>query len=459
MDINCNICVNDYSKKNYKIECLSCNGSFCCRCLQNNIIISNKEECLHCRYKFSTQFLLDILPNRFKDTKYKEYKKNQYFEKEKFLFSETVYEINNMKKKQYYINKYNELLINRKNTNCIIQKSLYGVDMDLIKTIIENLDVYVTFNLEELKQFKNEYMEYREKLSKINLLIMETQDQNKNILMKLKNKELLKRKRNDFKKHCIYNECKGFLNNNNICIICNSKVCIQCNNLIKDDNHICNPDEINSYNIIIQNSKPCPKCNIHIEKEKDTCNDMYCTECNTKFNWATLKIIKNSNNYFHNPHHQELLHTDILPTKILIKLESIGDLSILRLNRLYFYLIQEILPKYVNINDTKNIRMKFLTNQIDEKKYKKELFRNNKIQNKKDDFYNIFNNNLKKIKTIIEKFVVEYDLVQNESLILLLHSTNNDIKNLIKTINIEFLTLKNRYNNKSYVLQDNLLLV
>jgi hypothetical protein len=115
---------------------------------------------------------------------------------------------------------------------------------------------------------------------------------------------------------CGYNDCKGFLSNeivdhNYLCKLCETYTCKKCHKNIgkkiekkeKDPpDHICNPDDIASVKEIYAQSKPCPSCGKPIIKHSG-CNQMFCTRCNTPFNWKTLEIIRNGQ--FHNPHYLE----------------------------------------------------------------------------------------------------------------------------------------------------------
>lgn len=107
--------------------------------------------------------------------------------------------------------------------------------------------------------------------------------------------------RRQFIRACPATECKGFLSTAWKCGICEQWTCPTCHELIgvsKDNGHTCDPDKVASAQLIEQESKPCPKCGARICKI-DGCNQMWCTACNTGFDWKTGTLAKGP---IHNPH-------------------------------------------------------------------------------------------------------------------------------------------------------------
>ena len=60
--------------------------------------------------------------------------------------------------------------------------------------------------------------------------------------------------------------------------------------------HVCNPDDVATFQALSQNTKPCPKCHVLIYKI-DGCDQMWCTQCHVAFSWLQTRI--------HNPHYFE----------------------------------------------------------------------------------------------------------------------------------------------------------
>jgi hypothetical protein len=137
----------------------------------------------------------------------------------------------------------------------------------------------------KLKDIRNEELSH---------IPTETQDLNRN------NKQR-------FIRSCPESECKGFLNNNWKCGLCENRVCSYCHVSLgcdKDIDHECDPAAVETAKLITSESKPCPGCHINITKI-DGCDQMWCTQCKTAWDWKTGQIEKR----VHNPHYFEYLRS------------------------------------------------------------------------------------------------------------------------------------------------------
>ena len=102
---------------------------------------------------------------------------------------------------------------------------------------------------------------------------------------------------------CPCNECKGFLDNKNICGVCDRKYCKDCNvELYEGEDHVCDEDTKKTMRLLKRDSKPCPKCQCVIHKI-DGCDQMWCPDCKTAFSWEKGTI----ETRVHNPHYYEYL--------------------------------------------------------------------------------------------------------------------------------------------------------
>jgi hypothetical protein len=109
-----------------------------------------------------------------------------------------------------------------------------------------------------------------------------------------------------YNRPCSNSTCNGMLKtDSNLCSICYHITCSKClqpyNKDIKD--HKCNEDDIKTAKLIKHDTKYCPKCNFGITKISG-CDVMFCTQCNTSFNWKTMEILTKN---LHNPHYLEYL--------------------------------------------------------------------------------------------------------------------------------------------------------
>jgi Fe-S cluster biosynthesis and repair protein YggX len=105
---------------------------------------------------------------------------------------------------------------------------------------------------------------------------------------------------NAFQFKCPLNNCGFFYTDTYNCTTCLKDICNECHKF-KDSNHECKIDEKEEIKELMKNITQCPKCNEVIHKISG-CNDMYCTKCNTHFNFITKRETK----YRHNPHASNL---------------------------------------------------------------------------------------------------------------------------------------------------------
>ena len=120
--------------------------------------------------------------------------------------------------------------------------------------------------------------------------------------------------RQEFIKACPSNDCKGFLSSAWKCGLCDLWSCPSCHDVkgdSRDAEHICDPDKVLTVQMLQKEAKSCPKCGVSICKIEG-CDQMWCTSCNTGFNWRTGKI---ANGPIHNPHYFEWLRSQgVAPT-------------------------------------------------------------------------------------------------------------------------------------------------
>ena len=96
-----------------------------------------------------------------------------------------------------------------------------------------------------------------------------------------------------FDRQCSRPLCTGSLDALRKCTLCSLQECPTCK-LTHDGECI----DVHSSELVEKETRPCPECMAPIFKEEG-CNDMWCTQCDTGFNWQTGRRILG---LFHNPH-------------------------------------------------------------------------------------------------------------------------------------------------------------
>jgi hypothetical protein len=113
----------------------------------------------------------------------------------------------------------------------------------------------------------------------------------------------IKKEEKAFIMRCQASGCNGFVSKSYKCELCDKTTCSKCLE-ISGENHECKPENIETAKVIKEGSRPCPKCAVRISKT-DGCNQMWCTNCQTPFDWVSGLELKNVQ--VHNPHYFQFL--------------------------------------------------------------------------------------------------------------------------------------------------------
>jgi hypothetical protein len=207
---------------------------------------------------------------------------------------------------------------------------------------------------------------------------------------------------------CPAENCRGFLSTQWKCGLCDLWTCPDC--LVvkgpaqQNDSHICNPDNVASVKMLAKDSKPCPKCATGIFKI-DGCDQMWCTMCHTAFSWNTGEI---ETRMIHNPHFFEYQRKQnaILPRAIgdipcgreldhqatdymrhIMTVKQFDESLIIRIHDiiravLHLQMIDLPLHRPDRVVDFLDLRIKYISSQIDEREFRSRLARDMKKHSK-----------------------------------------------------------------------------
>lgn len=106
------------------------------------------------------------------------------------------------------------------------------------------------------------------------------------------------------KRPCSDKNCNGYLDLNWTCVSCSTETCSKCLE-IKEFEHVCDENVINTIKLLNKDTKSCPRCSFAISKI-DGCDQMFCTSCHTAFSWKTGLVDESR---IHNPHYYEYLRS------------------------------------------------------------------------------------------------------------------------------------------------------
>lgn len=235
--------------------------------------------------------------------------------------------------------------------------------------------------------------------------------------------------RRQFIKPCPAEECRGFLSSQYKCGMCEIWCCPDCNVIIgvnRDAPHTCDPNDVESVKMMKTDTKPCPKCAVPIFKI-DGCDQIWCTLCHVAFSFRTGAIEQK----IHNPHYYEWLRKTEgeVPREPLDNVCGEGDLdqnlatrlmnlmnagygnlgangrrvmTIIR-NVQHIRLVMITAPVDIEQNN-RELRVRYLNQEIDEARFKVLLQQTEKKDNKSREMQEIYQMVVTTVTDILRRF-------------------------------------------------------
>jgi len=246
----------------------------------------------------------------------------------------------------------------------------------------------------------------------------------------------LKKQRNEYPSQrftirCPAENCKGYVDGNFVCLLCHEKRCKTCREPFSDK-HECSKETLATLELIKQDSRQCPHCHMLIYRI-DGCDQMYCTVCDTPFNWRTGKIYQGA---IHNPHYfarrdrpQQEDHQDRRVNDAYIGALMRRHASTIMMNAARSIIqIEEHLATDFRIDSfayNANLRIKYINNEIEEKVFRARI--SNRIRR------------MERIKTLHKIFSEYRDHLVDACEWFLHHQINSDdhIQTLVRLTNAE----------------------
>ncbi len=409
----CSVCCENFSKTTRKkVTCPFCQFESCKTCLQKYILsISDNPHCMNCKNELDREFIDSSCTVRFRNVEYKTHLENILFEKEKARMPETQPEVERIIKMRTLREKYYSLLTALRYYRIDRQNAL---DME-----------------EETEQWDNQINTTEVYLAQL------TYDMN---VLRYNNVEIDTGR--NFIKMCPNGECRGFIDNDFVCGICKKQFCKKCNEELHE-NHVCIPETVETIKLINKDTKPCPKCATMIYKI-DGCAQMWCTNCNTAFDWRTGNLVKGR---IHNPHFFEFKkrsreHGDI-PCGGRPSISELSDKKasneILDLLITLHRIDNELIHRYGDIYDDDNhhLRISYMLNSISEYEFKKELQKRDKQKCKNTDVRNIYELFTNSVSDLLRQWILYNDI-----------DVMQHVKELLDYSNDIIDTIRKRYNSK-----------
>lgn len=352
----CNICTEDFTKKNPCVTCPQCEIGACRECCGRYILDQRIGKCMNnnCKIEWTRQFMAKTFSKQWMSKEWKNMRENVLFDREKALLPAT---------------------------QPIVAERL---QQDLIIDEIRELD-----NL--MKELKHRRFTLELKLNH-------------------GTSTAPRQKTNNFVRACPGEDCRGYLDIRWKCGLCNKQACKECHQIVDNaSTHECNPDDVATAKLLDADTKPCPKCSTGIFKIAG-CDQMWCTQCHTAFDWKTGNIESN----IHNPHYFEYLRrtngagaprnqgdhyvcgetiTNGLARSIWLQLQHFGRERelISRTIETTLHLRDVELRKYRTDQAENNLelRIEYLRGKITEETFKVKVQRANKAFDKKREIFQV----------------------------------------------------------------------
>jgi len=367
---NCDVCCEKFNKINHKkVDCPFCDLQSCRVCTQRYLLsISDDPHCMGCKNMWNREFVDTWCTRYFRNTELRRHRETILFEREKALMPDTqpaVERILAMRRIHAIINDQRRRLIE------LHQK--HGIYLPITSNVIIPQDI-----LELREEMEESYRELERLRHGGDVVVGEAPKK--------------------FVRKCPTEVCKGFMNEDWFCGLCDRHFCEHCNEQL-GEGHTCDPDAVKTMELLKKDTKPCPKCGTMIQKLSG-CAQMWCPHCHTAFDWRTGHI---ETGRIHNPHYMEFKrgristreHGDIpcggVPTFRELR-EIDAPESVMRFASALAILDREITYRYGDIydNDNQYLRIEYMLNELEESAFKKELQRRDKQREKHRDINNIY---------------------------------------------------------------------
>ena len=395
MTETCNTCVENFNlSKRKKIECQGCDYVQCLECIKH-ILLETKTlsfSCVNCKREWDSSFIRNIIPFTFINTKLKQHMKTLLFEKEEALMPATQPFV----EAEIKIRELTEKIKTFRKRKSNLRYRQYDINRKIQLSEAASLDAKIIL-IKLRSNIEKDLSYYQAEIAAASDIIT---------LIKNSSFDIVK---THYKSVCPSSDCRGYLNDNFICGLCNTQACDKCFQ-IKNELHVCKQEDVESVKLIQKESKPCPRCKCLIMKVVGTCDQVFCTMCHIPFSWKTGKI--DSGN-IHNPEYFQIIrsknggvpprnlndipcgglpnmteigvHLDIIFSRYLNSRNDVRFMSLSEMDqsdKLYFtfsnifklheHIRTSIIPKYTtHTEDNRDIRIKYMLKELSKDKFEK----------------------------------------------------------------------------------------
>jgi len=360
----CSVCCEKYNKINHKkVICPFCDFESCKTCIQTYLLSTSEDpHCMSCKHVHNREFIDTFCTKRFRNVEYKKHRENVLFEREQAKLPET-------QRHARRVIRMRELraLYDRLSTNYL----------DMRRKYINN----------SMGCYASHYLNCMDTIRKMMNLV-------KDESVKLYSMDYSLDDKVKFTQSCPGSDCRGFLDETWVCGVCAKEFCEKCHEEL-GLSHTCDPSTVKTVSLLKRDTKNCPSCSTPITKI-DGCAQMWCTQCQTAFDWRT-GIIETGR--IHNPHYFEFKsrtreNGDIpcggIPNYVELR-NANATSDIYSLYNIISTMEVELIYRYaIPPEDNLHMRIMYLLNELSEEQFKVDLQRKDKLKNKYSDIRDIY---------------------------------------------------------------------
>lgn len=349
----CAICMEPYTKQVHRkpVSCAQCGETACVRCLKTYITSSTEDpHCPSCRKAWTYDYICQLFPKTWYNGEFKQRRQEILMDRERSRLPEAQAWAERMRRavheyrprieqnradfvvikndvattkcarelyKREYSHRKNKTKEDKKEYNQKIKEwsdkmtSLRIREGNVYHELARSVRIYDALmnQTDEQIQSNENYERFLQQVRAENPGIDRRMEQA--LVQSLMATVDLKAKAPGrvFTMKCPGAECRGFLSTAYKCGICERSTCAHC--LIQypiDDPqgeaHACSEDDKKTVELIKKSCRNCPSCGMSIFRIEG-CNQMFCTACNTAFDWATGQQL--NTRQIHNPHYTDYL--------------------------------------------------------------------------------------------------------------------------------------------------------
>lgn len=278
--LDCPVCCDGFTTQTRKrITCPFCEYTACQQCQRRYLLQTAQEpHCMNCMHAWTEEMLRTEFAIAWIHGPYKRHREQCLFERERALLPET------------------QPLVSNYRLASSLRNNVAKAEDRLSELKREIHQLYRQIASDKNVIFQCEYNGYR---GYNNGIVKPNSDPRKQMFP------------------CPVEECRGYLDGlTMVCGTCEAKACSKCCMLLDSpdiqhqedqdqDAHVCDESMVQNFDAIKKQTRPCPKCAAPTFRI-DGCKQMFCTQCQTPWDWATGNIIRG---VIHNPHYFEWLRT------------------------------------------------------------------------------------------------------------------------------------------------------